>query len=482
MERSSDSKVSRVTVRSPMVAKPDRFAAEGRLADTGIGSRTDSFRSAWDRCIGEHRLDPSRRPEVPVLTQSEIKDRLSYVANFEILREELARVRSLVDCVGYSVTLADSAGLIIAEQPPSEHHRTTDRLGSLWQESKSGTSGIGTCLVEKSTTSVFHDEHFFKDFAEQACASVPLLSDEKQLLAVLNLSTNNRALSPATHRLTLQIAVDAIERLDERTFRATHRSEYIIRLLDNGLLPVLLAVNGDGYVVGANRHARTVLTLADSAIGSRSIWGVFERTPKLRTIGDLVRGEVSLRSLAARALFRAEVTPPPVALSSSLTSATPTTSPPTPSGTIGQPLDRWAGGDRALLRQVGMIRRMIGSGLPILALGETGVGKDTLARAIHAESSRSSQPFVAFNCAAVPETLIDSELFGYGSGAFTGAKKEGNPGRLVEANGGTLFLDEIGDMPGAQQTRLLRVLESGEVMPLAGLIHEGSFLRPASVA
>ena len=113
-----------------------------------------------------------------------------------------------------------------------------------------------------------------------------------------------------------------------------------------------------------------------------------------------------------------------------------------------------------------LLHRVSGSRLPILLLGETGVGKDTLAAALHREGDRSAQPFVAFNCAAVPDALIDSELFGYGAGAFTGAKREGNVGRLKQADGGTLFLDEIGDMPLPLQTRLLRVLETGEVSPL----------------
>jgi transcriptional regulator with PAS, ATPase and Fis domain len=116
--------------------------------------------------------------------------------------------------------------------------------------------------------------------------------------------------------------------------------------------------------------------------------------------------------------------------------------------------------------QIRLLRRIRSAGLPILLLGETGVGKDTLARAIHADGDRADKPFVAFNCAAIPDSMIDSELFGYGAGAFTGAKKDGSIGRVAAANGGTLFLDEIGDMPLALQTRLLRVLESGEVTPL----------------
>jgi transcriptional regulator of acetoin/glycerol metabolism len=98
--------------------------------------------------------------------------------------------------------------------------------------------------------------------------------------------------------------------------------------------------------------------------------------------------------------------------------------------------------------------------------GATGAGKEVFARALHAASSRATKPFVALNCAAIPESLIESELFGYKSGAFTGARKEGMKGKILQSSGGTLFLDEIGDMPLILQTRLLRVLEEQEVMPL----------------
>ena len=113
-------------------------------------------------------------------------------------------------------------------------------------------------------------------------------------------------------------------------------------------------------------------------------------------------------------------------------------------------------------------RRLAGKPVPLLLLGESGTGKDVLARAIHLSGPRRGGAFVAVNCAALPENLIEAELFGYRAGAFTGAAREGNPGRLREANGGTLFLDEIGDMALGLQTRLLRVLESREVVPLGG--------------
>jgi transcriptional regulator with PAS, ATPase and Fis domain len=120
----------------------------------------------------------------------------------------------------------------------------------------------------------------------------------------------------------------------------------------------------------------------------------------------------------------------------------------------------------SVIRQV---RRVIGRDIPILIQGETGTGKELFARAIHGESPRAAGPFVAVNCASIPEGLIESELFGYEEGAFTGARKRGYAGRILLADGGTLFLDEIGDMPLNLQARLLRVLQERVVVPLGGV-------------
>jgi transcriptional regulator of acetoin/glycerol metabolism len=129
-------------------------------------------------------------------------------------------------------------------------------------------------------------------------------------------------------------------------------------------------------------------------------------------------------------------------------------------------LEDLAGSDSQMLRNVRTARRVADSDLPVLIQGPTGSGKEAFAHAMHAVSARAAKPFVAVNCAAIPESLIESELFGYRPGAFTGARREGMKGRIVRSDGGTLFLDEIGDMPLALQTRLLRVLEDREILPL----------------
>ncbi len=125
-------------------------------------------------------------------------------------------------------------------------------------------------------------------------------------------------------------------------------------------------------------------------------------------------------------------------------------------------------GDPVMQQAISRARRLLGRDIPLIIQGDSGVGKELFAKAFHHESPRANGPFVALNCAAIPENLIEAELFGYAGGAFTGARKEGAMGKIQQAHGGTLFLDEIGDMPLNLQSRLLRVLQERIVTPLGG--------------
>lgn len=127
----------------------------------------------------------------------------------------------------------------------------------------------------------------------------------------------------------------------------------------------------------------------------------------------------------------------------------------------------FASRDPRMIECLDAARQVLETETPILVLGETGVGKERLARAIHAESPRAPHPFVAVNCAALPPTLLESELFGHRAGAFTGARED-RSGRFERAGAGTIFLDEIGDMPLSLQTRLLDVLQRREIQAVGG--------------
>ncbi len=120
------------------------------------------------------------------------------------------------------------------------------------------------------------------------------------------------------------------------------------------------------------------------------------------------------------------------------------------------------GRNPAAQRAITLALRAAGVNSPVLVEGESGTGKEVIARLIHARSDRAKRPFIAFNCAAVPGTLVESELFGYDAGAFTGARRGGRAGLMEMADGGTLFLDEIGDMEASVQAKLLRALQGGE--------------------
>jgi transcriptional regulator of acetoin/glycerol metabolism len=147
-----------------------------------------------------------------------------------------------------------------------------------------------------------------------------------------------------------------------------------------------------------------------------------------------------------------------------------TASPLRPAGSRREPtLEALATGDERQQRAVNRARRIGGKDIPLLIQGESGVGKELFARAFHNSSPRAGGPFVALNCAAIPENLIESELFGYAGGAFTGARREGAIGKVQQAHGGTLFLDEIGDMPLSMQSRLLRVLQERSVTPVGSM-------------
>ncbi|MGE5421721.1 MAG: sigma-54 interaction domain-containing protein, partial [Ignavibacteriales bacterium] len=131
-------------------------------------------------------------------------------------------------------------------------------------------------------------------------------------------------------------------------------------------------------------------------------------------------------------------------------------------------LNEIIGDSEVLLEAKDRARRVAGTNAPVLIFGETGTGKELFAHAIHLESSRRDGPLIRVNCASIPESLMESEFFGYEEGAFTGAKKGGKPGKFELANRGSIFLDEIGDLPYLMQPKLLRVLQEKEIERVGG--------------
>jgi transcriptional regulator of acetoin/glycerol metabolism len=288
---------------------------------------------------------------------------------------------------------------------------------------------------------------------------------------VLDISGDQRR----RHPHTLSLVRTAAQMLENRIFEVSHRGDVRLHLhpLAEGVGTVaegVLAVSEDARVIGANRAALSLLALLPRELGTLPLERLLH--VRLSALVEWARHHgaepvpVSRADASGRAspfgLFVRVSLPPPRPVSFG-TAAKPQ-APAAPADALAA-LDT---GCAQLHAAVTKARKVLDKPIPVLLQGESGVGKEVFAQAMHAASARRERPFVAVDCASLPENLIEAELFGYAPGAFTGARREGSPGRIREVRGGTLFLDEIGDMPLALQTRLLRVLQERQVTPLGG--------------
>jgi transcriptional regulator with PAS, ATPase and Fis domain len=240
-----------------------------------------------------------------------------------------------------------------------------------------------------------------------------------------------------------------------------------------GLQEGLLAIDPDGEIVAADRQARALLGVEERRLAGLGAFSNLFRGGFGTLIGRAARDPAALIELELRsgACIHARVRVSPawqVGVQGMPAATARVAAAPDPSRSArGRvTLAALSTGDAALQFALDRCARIVGRNIPILIQGESGSGKELLARACHNSGPRADGPFIAVNCAAIPENLIESELFGYVGGAFTGARKEGAVGRIQQAHGGTLFLDEIGDMPLAMQARLLRVLQERCVQPV----------------
>lgn len=367
--------------------------------------------------------------------------------------------------LGYCTLLTDVSGTALELRAATRLEREFSscglRLGASWSEKDQGTCGVGTAIIDGAPTLVREREHFLIQNQGISCSAIPVFSPSEQILGVLNttaISTHaeHRSLSVA-YNLTLQTAA----RIERAYFSDEYASAWIMRLCgqpdewssDNG---VLIAFDEAGRIAGMSRQLKHQIGI--------------ESMRRIRCIEDL------LDVTSERLISHAHASPgAPIILHGGgdkpllhayLRAPRKTSRSAAPVRPTYEGFGGLAVSDPKLLENIARLKRLANSKVPILLLGETGSGKESFAKAIHEYSERRKRPFIAINCAAIPETLIESELFGYKEGAFTGAKSKGCPGKISLADGGTLFLDEIGDMPLALQTRLLRVLAEGEVLAL----------------
>jgi transcriptional regulator of acetoin/glycerol metabolism len=431
---------------------------------------------SWQRCKEQYKLDPSQRRRYNVLTRAEIRDRRTPLEGvMRVVGDQVAHLDSLVGEAGYDSLFADSSGVILDRRgSPCDRakSRYSEPIGSVWREDIEGTNAVGTCAAEAAPVGVWKGEHFLHQYGGLSCAAAPVRNPKGELIGILNITGADSSITEDVHRLCFGIVRKIARRVERKLFRELHQTNWLIglRLQDQDM--GLLAVDGDYQIVGLDYLARKFLNPLNKPAEGESLWRFFERNTAILSSSGAEAGQATLTKVSTRSRVSAQIRCPVEARHAPRKpDRGDAVAPPrgaTPSRFDGPSLDECAGSDPQMCENVVLLRRVVDSSLTILLVGETGTGKDAIACGLHFESARAARPFVAINCAAIPEELIDSELFGYSKGAYTGARPEGSAGRIVEADGGTLFLDEIGDMPLPLQTRLLRFLENGEVLPLGG--------------
>ncbi|OIP13915.1 MAG: sigma-54-dependent Fis family transcriptional regulator [Comamonadaceae bacterium CG2_30_57_122] len=386
----------------------------------------------------------------------------------EVLFEQVQDSQSMV-------ILANAQGILMHTLGRTDFLQRAQQValsnGASWHEQHRGTNAIGTALTERSHVEIHGGEHFFERNDFLTCTAAPIVSATGELMGVLDISGDHRGGHPHTYGLVSMAARLIENRLMDATCRQhirlyPHPQREGIGIVAEGIL----ALSGDGWVVGANRAAlvQLGLTTADlDAVPLKTLLDVSldallqqHRRHPGQPVQVHRRDGTALFALVqhdATTLGRHGRVMPLLGVNQL-------------AGHVdaADALAQLDSGDLCWRSAADKARRVADKPIALLIQGESGVGKELFARAAHGSGPRRAKPFVAINCAAVPENLIEAELFGYNPGAFTGARREGNPGRLREAHGGTLFLDEIGDMPLPLQARLLRVLQEREVSPLGG--------------
>jgi transcriptional regulator of acetoin/glycerol metabolism len=400
-------------------------------------------------------------------TDAELRQNLE--RNHRLLSHSIPVMQYLfeqVRCNQNIVILADQNGTLMHTLGDAlfldKAQRVALSRGASWQEEYRGTNAIGTALIEGTGVEIHGNEHFLTRHHFLTCTAAPIRSCDGRLLGVLDISGEEHH----GHPHSLGLVTTAAHMIENRLLLEQHSQNICLHFhtLREGIGTVaegIVALSEDGIILGANRAAAAWLQGLACTLG-------------LTNIEQLV--DIRMRALLDHAQRQPQT---PLRLHwlhrNSISSVFARVDVPTQSPARLQPtpirLDALSAldtGDAQWRSAADKVRRVMDKPIPILIQGESGAGKEFLARAIHDSSHRRDKPFVAINCAAIPDNLIEAELFGYTSGAFTGARKEGSIGRLREAHGGTLFLDEIGDMPLAMQTRLLRVLQERSVTPLGG--------------
>ncbi len=449
--------------------------------------------TSWIRCR-EKGLDPLLEPKQKILTESEVGElRKENKQLIQVSKFFLTHYYRLVSLIPFAVSFFDPNGFLIdvriAEDYREEAQMKNWIVGAMWDEESIGTSAVGSVLKLKRPSRVFGPQHYLKCFHETTAYAAPIFDPDGVFLGGIVLLCRYYQTNKHTHGMTIAAAHLIENQLKINQALAESKSAFIKSEIANSyqqtvmasIPEALIAIDNKGLITLINDQARKIL-----AIDGENIVGQYLR----RVLGHENRAFMSLIE-GPHALVDVEVRIYDGKTGNDYTlTCNPILS--SQGEAIGKILlltgikrvkklvtnmigakanfsfDGFCGQNTRFLSTVDQARMASQSSSNVLLLGESGVGKDIYAQAIHNASERRNGPYVAINCGAIPRDLIASELFGHDEGAFTGSRRGGNQGKFELADGGTIFLDEIGETPLEMQTVLLRVIEDKCVIRIGG--------------
>lgn len=456
-----------------MLQTEDRIGqARAALESRGLVAAdllTADIGDSWRRCLSAG-LDPAASPRI----ENVGADRLRHARDQRALVHRLAaaEMRALYHQIAgsnFMVALAGPDGLLLdAIADPTFTHEAEQAAiepGTIWDEAHCGTNALGTTIATGAAQSVHGGEHFFRRHSAITCIAAPVFGPDGALACVLDASSDCGSRQSHTRAL-VGMAATQIENLLLREIHARHRiitfhsrREYLATLSAG-----ILVFSESGRLLASNRQARFLLAGLPVVMG-RSFEAIF-RTGFASFHDRCARGDAgTLQDQVGSTYVATLEIPKPIRRVAIEPPASPTSASAGEFMTPNCVAPDFIALDPTVAAGLRLAASAAARTLPILVRGATGTGKELFARYAHRASGRRGA-FIPVNCAALAETLIEAELFGYADGAYTGARRGGAAGLVAEADGGTLFLDEIGDMKRPLQAVLLRLLDDWTIRPV----------------
>lgn len=433
--------------------------------------------NSWQRCRN-YKVNPYELGEQTV-NQLELRERLHRNHHLvKIARTAMENLYTFVRGSGFEIVLSDQHAYLLEVVGDRDIISKGSKVqlcpGGNWHESVRGTNAIGTALMERQPVQILAWEHFCRPNHFLTCSAAPIFDPEGEIVGVLNISGDYRYAN--AHTLGMVVAaVNAIEKqlcLHKVTSKLYISYKYSQTLLES-ITDGIVSVNNSGIIAEMNSSGGKIFGINHQAAKGKHINTVMRQQAPILSLLATGEGyqdrEIVLEKQGAKVYSSATLllddsgnTIGAVAVLRQGRDALKARRAPLAS-LPRYSFDDIIGESCAINEAKDWARQAANSGSTILLSGESGTGKELFAQSIHGASSFRNGPFIAINCAAIPETLVESELFGYAEGTFTGAKKGGSPGKFESADRGTLFLDEIGDMPLSVQAKVLRVIQEKKI-------------------